>query len=71
MTSMSEMMPIALSKPAGSGHRASHHPAVGISVPSKKPGCLLVVRKSLLETSPFHLLLRSRRPCIQYEMHEP
>src|SRR5262247_3512806 len=24
--------------PAGSGQSASHHPAVGISVPSKKPG---------------------------------
>jgi hypothetical protein len=33
-------MPTAASTPAGSGHKASHHPAFGISVPAKNPGGL-------------------------------
>src|SRR4029078_3441851 len=35
---MSGLTPTAFSTPAGSGHNASHQPAVGISVPSKKAG---------------------------------
>ena len=48
MTSIPGLTPTALSTPAGSGHSASHHPAVGISVPSKNPAGLLVIRMSLL-----------------------
>src|SRR5882724_9050593 len=36
-TSMPERIPTAASTAAGSGHSASHHPAEGISVASKKP----------------------------------
>jgi hypothetical protein len=38
ITSMSDFKPTFVSTPAGSGHRASHHPGSGIPVPSKKPG---------------------------------
>jgi hypothetical protein len=39
-TSMLGVTPTSLSTFAGSGHNASHHPASGIPVPSKKPGSL-------------------------------
>src|SRR5262245_43660974 len=50
MTSRPDLMPTAVSTPAGSGHNASHHPAVGISVPSKNPagGTLMTVIRSSL-----------------------
>src|SRR5690348_13091185 len=37
ITSMPGFRPTLASTPAGSGHNASHQPAVGISVPSKNP----------------------------------
>src|ERR1700746_1751241 len=37
ITSMPGFRPTLESTPAGSGHNASHQPAVGISVPSKNP----------------------------------
>jgi hypothetical protein len=37
---------------AGSGHSASHHPAVGISVPSKNPGAHSSSRRFLAERTP-------------------
>src|ERR1043166_5697817 len=43
MTPIPRLTPTAISTPAGSGHSTSHQPAVGISVPSKKPGRLLVI----------------------------
>ena len=43
ITSMPGLIPTAASTPAGSGHSASHHPALGISVPWKNPGRSLVI----------------------------
>ena len=40
---MPGLSPTEARTPAGSGHSASHHPAVGISVPWKKPGRSLVI----------------------------
>ena len=42
ITFMPGRTPTAASTFAGSGHSASHQPAVGISVPSKKPGSLAI-----------------------------
>ena len=40
---MPDLIPVAASTPAGSGHSASHQPLFGISVPWKKPGMVLVM----------------------------
>jgi len=44
--SVSRLRPTASSTRAGSGHSVSHHPVVGISVPSKKAGWRLVMKTS-------------------------
>src|SRR4051812_38868814 len=48
ITSMPGFTPTFARTPAGSGHKASHQPAVGISVPSKKPGGLSAIAAILL-----------------------
>jgi hypothetical protein len=50
ITSMQGFRPTLASTPAGSGHNASHQPAVGISVPSKKPLGLSDISLSYLIT---------------------
>jgi hypothetical protein len=42
MTSIPGLMPTAVSRPTGSGHSASHHPAAGISVASKNPDGFMI-----------------------------
>src|SRR5260221_6432909 len=44
---MPDRRPTPASTPAGSGQSASHHPAVGISVPWKKPGISAVMDRTV------------------------
>src|SRR3981081_400215 len=47
ITFILELMPTAASTVAGLGHSASHQPAAGTSVPSKKPGSFAIAQLGL------------------------